>query len=195
MDTPRCAPPACTHSHRSGAADTSRNLSLSPCPLRLHDPCRGREGALHACSHLRVSAGGVWRVDTRVLSPSPERSFGGRRMRPPAHTLYRHTAQLPSSALPVHAPLPPLHSSVSTLQLHRGCSPSAGGGCHRAAQRCTHGLTVPSTSRRGQTGVCTGGGGVRQQCLPPTLRYCPLPHVASRCTSSYVQHTTALVQV
>jgi hypothetical protein len=41
--------------------------------------------------------------------------------------------------------------------------------------------------------VCTGGGGVRQQCLPPTLRCCPLPHAASRCTSSYVPHTTGLV--
>jgi hypothetical protein len=72
------------------------------------------------------------------------------------HTLHHHAVQLPSSALPVHAPLPPPQSSVSTLQLHRGCSPSAGGGCHRAAQRCTHRLTVPSTSRRAQTGVCTG---------------------------------------
>jgi hypothetical protein len=26
---------------------SSRHLSLSPCPLQLHDPCRGREGALH----------------------------------------------------------------------------------------------------------------------------------------------------
>jgi hypothetical protein len=40
------------------------------------------------------------------------------------HTLHHHAAQLPPSTLPVHVPLPPPHSSVSTLQLHRGCSPS-----------------------------------------------------------------------
>ena len=57
MSTPRRAPPA---------DPFTAPLSLSPCPLRLHDPCRGREGALHACSHLRLLAGGVWRVDTRV---------------------------------------------------------------------------------------------------------------------------------
>ena len=30
------------------------------------------------------------------------------------HTLHHHAAQLPPSALPVHVPLPPPHSSVST---------------------------------------------------------------------------------
>ena len=50
----------------------SRHPSLSPCPLRLHDPCRGREGALRVCSHLRVLAGGVWRVDTRAMSMERE---------------------------------------------------------------------------------------------------------------------------
>jgi hypothetical protein len=55
----------------------SRHLSLSLCSLQLHDPCRGREGALHACSHLRVSAGGVWRVDTRVRRHQTGLSVGG----------------------------------------------------------------------------------------------------------------------
>jgi hypothetical protein len=52
------------------------------------------------------------------------------------------TAATHSTRTALHGPLPPPHSSVSTLQLRRGCSPSAGGGCHSAAQRCTHGLTV-----------------------------------------------------
>jgi hypothetical protein len=33
--------------------------------------CRGREAALHACSHLRLSAGGMWRVDTPPVTHTP----------------------------------------------------------------------------------------------------------------------------
>jgi hypothetical protein len=109
------------------------------------------------------------------------------------HTLHHHAAQLPQSALPVHAPLPPPHSSVSTLQLHRGCSPSAGGGCHRAAQRCTQGLTAPSTSSRDRR-ACAPVEVGEAAVFATHTRCCPLPHAASRCTSSYVPHTTRLVQ-
>jgi hypothetical protein len=122
ISTPRRAPPACAHARK--------------------------EGALHACSQLSLASWwGVGGGHTRALSP--ERSFGGRRMRPPTHT---HPAPPRCTAASVRSPRtrssPPPHSSVSTLQLHRGCSPSAGSGCHRAAQRCTHGLTAPSTSSR-----------------------------------------------
>ena len=70
--------------------------------------------------------------------------LGGRRMRPPAHTpfttttLQGHTAR-PSPTTPQQRELPP--SSQHT---------SADGGCHCATQRCTHGLTAPTTSGRGR---------------------------------------------
>jgi hypothetical protein len=127
----------------------SRHLSLSPCPLRLHDPSRGREGALHACSHLRVSAAGVWRADTRVRRHQRGLSVGGG-----CALLHTHPAPPRCTAPPIRSPR--TRPSPTTPQQRQhvpsnstcGCSPSAGGGCHRAAQRCTHGLTVPSTSSR-----------------------------------------------
>ena len=135
----------------------SRRLSLSPCPLQLHDPCTGREGALHACSQLSVAS--WWGVEGgHTRASSPETSFGGRRMRPPAHTPCTPTLHSCPHPLSLH-PLPPTHSSVSTLQLNSNPPPSAGGGCHRAAQHCTHGLTAPTTSERD-----TRAGGAVHRC-------------------------------
>jgi hypothetical protein len=39
---------------------SSRHLSLSPCPLQLHDPCTGREGGLHPAQ--RPGCTRVWSV-------------------------------------------------------------------------------------------------------------------------------------
>jgi hypothetical protein len=152
-----CAHRAMLHPHARTATGRvrltpSRHLSLSLCPLQLYDPCRGREGALHACSHPRVSAGGVWRVDTRVRRHQRGLSVGGG-----CALLHTHPAPPRCTAPPIHSPC--THPSPTTPQQrqHPPTPPrvltQAGGGCHRAAQRCTHGLTVPSTSRRAQTGV------------------------------------------
>ena len=83
----------------------------------------------------RLLAGGVWRVDTRVRRHQRSLSLG-------CALLYTHHA----------AQLPPPHSSVSTLQLRSNPPPSAGSGCHRAAQRYTHRLTAPTTSERDTRG-------------------------------------------
>jgi hypothetical protein len=77
----------------------SRHLSLSLCP-RLHDPSRGREGALHACSlPLHVSAGGVRRVDTRVRRHQRGLSVGGG-----CALLHTHPAPPRCTAPPIHSP-------------------------------------------------------------------------------------------
>jgi hypothetical protein len=56
----------------------SRPLSLG---MRLNEPCRGREHAVHACSRRCLLAGRVWRVDTRVRRHQRGLgSFGGRQM-------------------------------------------------------------------------------------------------------------------
>jgi hypothetical protein len=113
--------------------------------------------------------------------------FGGRWMHPPAHT---HPAQLPPPALT--APLPPPHSSVSTLQLRNVPSPSAGGGCHRAAQHCTHGLTAPTTSER-DTGGWSGAEGWERSAWYHTLggSTSPLPRSVAR----HTPHTQGAVLV
>jgi hypothetical protein len=76
----------------------SRHLALSPCPLRLHDPCRGREGALHACSHPRLLAGGVWRTEGgHTRAPSPKKVFRQKQrsnLRPSTHTSFRDCSGL-----------------------------------------------------------------------------------------------------
>jgi hypothetical protein len=158
MSTPRRAPPA---------DPFTAPLSLSPCPLRLHDPCRGREGALHACSHLRLLAGGVWRVDTRA--PSPERVFGGRRMRPLAHTPCTTTLQSSSHPLSSYKPLS-----------HHPTAASARSSSARWVPPCpalhTRADSTQHQTREGQTSCALGGGGVmRQQCWPPTPRCCLHP--------------------
>ena len=150
MSTPRRAPPA---------DPFTAPLSLSPCPLRLHDPCRGREGALHACSHLRLLAGGVWRVDTRA--PSPERVFGGRRMRPLAHTPCTTTLQSSSHPLSSYKPLS-----------HHPTAASARSSSARWVPPCpalhTRADSTQHQTREGQTSCALGGGGVRQQLATHT---------------------------
>jgi hypothetical protein len=91
-----------------------RHLSLSLCPLRLHGPVEGGR-ALCRCAHISARLCGG--VGGHTRAPLPERAFGGRRMRPPAHTP-RCTAPPIRSHCSVC--LPP--HSVSTLQL-RGCIP------------------------------------------------------------------------
>jgi hypothetical protein len=124
----------------------SRHLSLSP--LRLHDPytCRGRAGALHACSYLRALAGGVWRVDTRVRRHQRGlRVFGRRRVRPPAHTPC--TPKLHSKGHPLSLQCTLLsHSNVSTLQLRSTPHPVQGGECRSRRASCIPGC--PSRSSR-----------------------------------------------
>ena len=100
----------------------SRHLALSPCPLRLHGPCRGREGALHACSHLRsLVLLGVWRVDTRVRRHQMSLSVGGGCTLLHTH----HAAQLPHPLSLLCMPLShhPTAASISTLQLHCNLHP------------------------------------------------------------------------
>jgi hypothetical protein len=66
----------------SGCESTARWRSsrmvrvLYPSPLRLHDSCRGREAARHACSHPRLLPGGVWRRDTRKRYIHPAHTLG-----------------------------------------------------------------------------------------------------------------------
>jgi hypothetical protein len=162
MSTPRRAPPA---------DPFTAPLSLSPCPLRLHDPCRGREGALHACSHLRLLAGGVWRVDTRA--PSPERVFGGRRMRPLAHTPCTTTLQSSSHPLSSYKPLS-----------HHPTAASARSSSARWVPPCpalhTRADSTQHQTREGQT-MCTWWrwceAAVGHPHLAVTLSHTPLPGV------------------
>jgi hypothetical protein len=142
-----------THDERRRAIE-SHEWCLRACV----GACTLSTGALHACSHIRLLAGGVWRVDTRVRRHQRGFSVGG------GCTLLHPTLHSCPHPLSLH-PLPPPHSSVSTLQLRSNPPPSAGGGCHRAAQRCTHGLTAPTTSERDtQAGgaVHRGGSGLRK---------------------------------
>jgi hypothetical protein len=152
MSTPRRAPPA---------DPFTAPLSLSPCPLRLHDPCRGREGALHACSHLCLLAGGVWWVGTRVRRH--QRGFpveGGCAL---LHTHAPCTTTLHSSSHPL--------SSYKPLS-HHPTAASARSSSARWVPPCpalhTRADSTQHQTREGQTSCALGGGGVRQQCWPPT---------------------------
>jgi hypothetical protein len=115
MDTPRRAPPACAHSHRSGAADPFTAPLALPVSTAAARPVY-REGGRSACvlTSTRASWWGVEGGHTRALSP--ERAFDGRRMHPPAHTPCTPTLHSFPHPLSLH-PHPPPHSSVSTLQL------------------------------------------------------------------------------
>ena len=92
-----------------------RHLSFSPCSLQLYDPCRGRAGALHACSHIKASLWGVEGAPHTCHHQRGLRVFSGRRMRLPAANTPCTTTLLTA----LHAPLPSPHSSVSTLQLRQ----------------------------------------------------------------------------
>jgi hypothetical protein len=122
MDTPRCAPPACSHSHRSGAANTfTAPLSLPVSTAA--DPCRGREGRSACVLTIQVSWWGV--EGGHTLAPSPERAQGFRwEADAPSctHTLHPHAVQLPPSTTlltALHAPLPSPHSSLQLRRLEQ----------------------------------------------------------------------------
>jgi hypothetical protein len=155
-------------------------LGLCGCTTRVPERDRG-------CSVCALtSLASWWGVEGgHTRAPSPERSFSGRRMHSCTHTTLHSSPRSLSPCMPLSH-----HPTAASAP-----SSSAGATCPALH---TRGLTAPSTSREEQTGVSTGGGGVRQQCWPPTLASLlrPLPHAASRCTSSrYVPHTTGLVQV
>jgi hypothetical protein len=118
----------------------SQHLSLSPLiHCGLHDPCRG-EGGRSACV-LTSTLASWWGVEGGpTRAPSPERAQG-----------FRWEADAPSCTPSLHSSPHPLslHSPTTPQQRHHPPAPqhpppSAGGGCHRAAQHCTHGLTVPN---------------------------------------------------
>jgi hypothetical protein len=117
-------PHACTATGRVRLTP-SRHLSLSTCPLRLYDLCRGSESALYMRAHLyvqvrtctRVSWWG-WRGYTRVRRHQRGLSVGGG-----CALLHTHPAPPRCTAPPSRAPRAPAplshhapHSSVSNLQ-------------------------------------------------------------------------------
>jgi hypothetical protein len=131
---------------------------------------------------------------------SPERGlrvFSG--MHPPAYT--------PCTMLHMPPLDPTPHSSVSSLQALQQPHTSAGGGCHRATQRCTHGLTAPTTSRRGRRACALVGEGAGVEAavgeghftvaLSPTRRfqvYVTLRPARQYMCSRAAQHTVWYVR-
>ena len=71
----------------------------------------------------RLPAGGVWGVATRVHCHQRGLLVGGGCALLHTHTLHRHAAQLPQSALPVHAPLHHLTAASAPSSSTAGAHP------------------------------------------------------------------------
>jgi hypothetical protein len=103
-----------------------------------------------------------WGVEGgHTRAPSPERVSGGRRMRPLAHTPCTTTLQSSSHPLSSYKPLS-----------HHPTAASARSSSARWVPPCpalhTRADSTQHQTREGQTSCALGGGGVRQQCWPPT---------------------------
>jgi hypothetical protein len=128
-------------------------------------------------------------VPGHTRAPSPERAEG-----------FRWEAEAPSCThTPCTAPTRS-HCTSPTAPQHRQHppapqpSPGAGGGCHCAVQRCTHGLTAPTTSER-DTGGWSGaqgwsGAALRGATLWARPGTSPLPRSAAR----HTPHTARAVR-
>jgi hypothetical protein len=114
------------------------------------------------CGNVRtVASGRGCKVDTRVhCHQRGLRVCSGPDAFSCIHTLpccICHTAR-PSPTTPQRE-----HRQSSAVTPHQS-------GCHRATQRCTHGLTEPTTSRRGRRACALGEGPrLRQQLVKDTL--------------------------